>query len=148
MVSINGVSLGAVVVGANINAFVDNLKTAIDGNASLNSTLTTTDNGATLDIVDADGDDIVIAFGATSDGSGNASTSTTVIDVLSRNAANDATVGTVDALASNETTTITGDITFTTAKSTSVVHTLTSSEAGNTGGLMSALWRLVVPCCP
>ena len=138
VVTINGTSLGAVAVGAAAANFFDNLKTAIDGNASLNSVLTVTDNGTSLDISNTDGEDIVIAFGALSDGSGGASTSTTVIDVLSRNTANDATVSTVDALATNETTTITGDITFTTAKDTTKVHTLTSSQAGNTGGLMSS----------
>jgi flagellin len=138
VVSINGVSLGAVAVGAAAANFFDNLKSAIDGNASLNSTLTVTDNGTSLDIVDSDGDDIVIAFGATSDGSAGASTSTTVIDVLARNVANDATVTTVDALATNETTTITGDLTFTTALGTTAVHTLTSDQAGNTGAVMSA----------
>ena len=140
VVSINGVSLGAIAIGADAAAFFDNIKSAIDNNASLSSTLTVTDNTTSLDIVDADGDDIVIAYGAASDGSGGSKAAGTNfdIDIQVRNTANDATVNTVDALTINETTTITGDLSFTTSKGTSVVHTLTSSEAGNTGGLMSA----------
>ena len=139
VVSVNGVSLGAIAIGAAAANFFDNIKAAIDSNASLSPNLTVTDNGTSLDIVDSDGDDIVIAYGATSDGSGGAAAAGTNfnMDVLARNAANDATVTTVDALTVNETTTITGDLTFTTSKDTTVVHTLTSDQAGNTGGLMT-----------
>ena len=130
VVTINGNSLGRIAAGAAFTNFADNIKTAIDANAALSSSITATKNGAALDLVDADGDDIVIAFGAATAAGGGAASMTFDMDVLARNSANDATVNTATAVLTNTSTTITGDIDFTTASNTTVVHTLSSSVSG------------------
>jgi flagellin len=124
-------------MGGSLATFFDNVKAAADANAALSSTLTFTDNGTSLDIVDSDGDDIVIALGATSDGSSGNASDVISLDVDARNSDNDADINTAADLVSTEQTVITGDIDFTTSASTTGVLTLESSVTG-AGTIQSA----------
>ena len=135
VVSINDVSLGAIDIGANEGAFFDNVKAAIDRNASLNSVLTVVDNATSLDIIDADGDDIKIAFGAEVDDGGTQAVAD--FKVIARNAANTADLNEADDLVTNTNTVVTGDISFTTSLATDKVLTLSSSVTG-AGTIQSA----------
>ena len=139
VVTINGNSLGAIDVGANFAAFAANIKTAIDGNAALSSTITATDNSggasAALELVDADGDDIVIELGALTDDGGTAAVVN--LGVASFNSANDTSQTAVTGLLTNTKTVVTGDIDFTTSASTTTVLTLESSVTG-AGTIQSA----------
>jgi flagellin len=126
-ITVNGVSLGAIDVGANFATFVDNVKSAIDGDSSLSSSITATDNATDLTLVDTDGDDITIELGALVDDGGTAA----VVDLDVASMLSDGTLGTqATALLTNTRTTVTGDVDFTTSASDTTVLTLESSVTG------------------
>lgn len=127
-VTINGTSLGAIAVGADFATFADNIKAAIDSNASLSSSITATDNTTDLTLVDSDGDDITIGLGALVDDGGTAA----VVDLDVNSVLSDGatTANTATALVTNTQTVITGDIDFTTSASATTVLTLESSVTG------------------
>jgi flagellin len=126
-ITVNGVSLGAIDVGADFATFVDNIKSAIDGDSSLSSSITATDNTTDLTLVDTDGDDITIELGALVDDGGTAA----VVDLDVASMLSDGSLGTqATALLTNTRTTVTGDVDFTTSASDTTVLTLESSVTG------------------
>jgi flagellin len=126
-ITVNGVSLGAIDVGAYFATFVDNIKSAIDGDSSLSSSITATDNTTDLTLVDTDGDDITIELGALVDDGGTAA----VVDLDVASMLSDGSLGTqATALLTNTRTTVTGDVDFTTSASDTTVLTLESSVTG------------------
>jgi flagellin len=128
-ITVNGVSLGAIDVGADFATFVDNIKSAIDGDSSLSSSITATDNTTDLTLVDTDGDDITIELGALVN-AGVAGT-VAVVDLDVASMLSDGSLGTqATALLTNTRTTVTGDVDFTTSASDTTVLTLESSVTG------------------
>ena len=132
-VIVNGTSLGQVAAGAAFTNFADNVKTALDGNAALSGTLTAAKDGNNLLLTDSDGDDITIAFGAV----GAGDTMTFDADVVAQDSSGN-TVSTATAVLTNTTTTITGDIDFTTSEPSTTDVTLTSSLGNGAGSIQTA----------
>ncbi len=127
--TINGIAITAVTGNTTDAATAAAVKTAIDGDSRL-SNITVTNNGSgVLDLVDADGADILFDDITQVQGGGTANT----VAVVARNVANGANVGSSVTVTSGEGTLVSGDIAFTT---TAAAAALFSSSA--TGGVTTS----------
>lgn len=127
-ITINGVLLAgnAGSTAATASAAV---ASAIAGNATLSAALTVTDNGGTLDVRDSAGNDITVVINDQGTGGTAQSLSVQELDTDGN------LVGIAETMTDTQGTTVTGDITFTTAD-TSKSFALFSTDS--TGGITSA----------
>ena len=131
--SINGTSLGAVAVGANDQAFGNNLGTAISQQSALAGlTYTTSANG--IDIVDSSGNDIVVVMTAHSDQL-DTDEGITLEALTADGALSTAQTPSTNTLTVGQGSKISGDITFTTNEPTTTAFSVKSSTVA-AGALM------------
>ena len=127
-ITINGVAFTGLAADNSATASAS-LAAAIAGNATLSASLTVTDGGGTVDLRDATGGDISVVITAGTDTGTTQSLSVQELDTDGN------LVGIAESLTNTEGTTVTGDITFTTAD-TSKSYALFSSDSD--GGITSA----------
>ena len=127
-ITINGQALTGL-AGDNAATASASLASAIAANATLSASLTVTDNGGTIDLRDATGGDISVVVTQGTNGGAAQSLAVRELDTGGN------LVGVAETLTDTQGTTVTGDITFTTAD-TSKSYAVFSSDS--TGGITSA----------
>jgi flagellin len=135
-ISINGTSLGAVVKGADDQAFGNSLGAKISANSTFaNLSFTTSADG--IDIVDSTGADIKVTFDAVSDNGGGDEGIT--VEALasdgSLSPALKANVGAAGITTAGQGTKVSGDITFTTNETSTTAFNIKSSSIDDFGFL-------------
>jgi flagellin len=126
-ISINGTSLGAIKRGADLQAFGNNVDSAIKSKAAL-AGLTSTTSANGIDIFDATGADIKVNVGAQTDYVTEDEGVTVTALQASGAVATGALASTV--LETNEGTLVSGDLSFTTNETSATTFAVISTNAG------------------